>query len=74
MICVAADTTSTYLALVLIKDGESYAYSREVGKSGHSSLLMPALKELLDSHDVAPEDLDAVAVVVGPGSFTGIRA
>lgn len=73
MICIAADTASTRLVLALIKDGERFYYTREVGKSGHSSLLMPSVKQLMEEHSVTPDMLDAVAVNVGPGSFTGIR-
>lgn len=73
MICIAVDTTSSKLILALIKDGDIFCRTQEVGKSGHSSLLMPAIKELLDAHGVNPDMLDTVAVNVGPGSFTGIR-
>lgn len=67
------DTTSSKLALALIKGEDMFCLSREVGKSGHSALLLPAIDELMKENGVAPETLDAVAVNVGPGSFTGIR-
>ncbi len=73
MICVAVDTTSEKLLLALIKGDETHCRAQYVGKSGHSALLMPAVKQLLDENGVSPRDLDAVAVNVGPGSFTGIR-
>ncbi len=73
MTCLAIDTTSSLLALALIKDGETFCLTREVGKSGHSALLLPAIDELFKEHGVTPEMLDTVAVNVGPGSFTGIR-
>lgn len=73
MICIAADTTSSKLILALLKDGEIFCHTQEVGKSGHSSLLMPAIKRLMDANGVSPDMLDTVAVNVGPGSFTGIR-
>ena len=70
---LAVDTTSSSLIIALI-DGEGvHTVSREVGKSGHSSILTPEIKSLMESRGLAPTDLDVVAAVVGPGSFTGIR-
>ena len=40
----------------------------------HSAFLMSTIKEILKSHDLLPQDLDAVGTNIGPGSFTGIRA
>ena len=37
------------------------------------SALIPACKHALDDMGVAPDELDGIAAVVGPGSFTGIR-
>lgn len=70
---LAVDTTSTTFTAVLIDDAKTLATSFEVGKSGHSSLILPTISELMDMGDIKPADLDCVAVVVGPGSFTGIR-
>jgi tRNA threonylcarbamoyladenosine biosynthesis protein TsaB len=38
-----------------------------------SSTLIPALEALLAEKGMTAQDLDAVAVSIGPGSFTGIR-
>lgn len=73
MICLAIDSASTVLSLALIKGDETFCFSQEMGKSGHSARLVPAIDELLKAHDVTPDMLEVVAVNVGPGSFTGIR-
>ena len=39
----------------------------------HSEQLMPTIDMLLGSAGLEPADVDAVAVSIGPGSFTGIR-
>ena len=39
----------------------------------HEETVMPAVDELLESTGLTPADLTALAVDVGPGSFTGVR-
>lgn len=39
----------------------------------HGKLLIPALEKLLTKARWQPEDIDLVAVDVGPGSYTGLR-
>lgn len=73
MNCLAIDTTNTRLTVVLLRDNQVIYREIEVGKSGHSALLMPTVDEVLKEGGVDVNELDAVAAVVGPGSFTGIR-
>ena len=70
---LAIDTTSTGFSIALVKNGEMFSYTKEIGKSGHSATLMPSVKAMLDEHEVDVNDIDVIGVVVGPGSFTGIR-
>ncbi len=71
--CLAIDTTSTKLTAVVIKDDTTFCREIEVGKSGHSGLLMPTVDSVLKEAGLSANDLNAVCAVVGPGSFTGIR-
>lgn len=73
MNCLAVDTTNMRLTVVLLKGEERFCRELEVGKSGHSSLLMPTVDEVLKEAELDACNLDAIACVVGPGSFTGIR-
>ena len=43
-------------------------------KSYHSAYLISTIKELLKASNKTPKDIDAIAINIGPGSFTGIRA
>lgn len=39
----------------------------------YSAQLVPEVRELLTAHGISAGDLDAIVIVNGPGSFTGIR-
>ena len=39
----------------------------------HSERLIPSIAFLLEQHRLQPQDLDGLAVDIGPGSFTGLR-
>lgn len=67
------DTSSRMLTAGAIFDGRLVSRSFDAGKSGHTALLMPTLDEILGECGAKPADFGAVGVVVGPGSFTGIR-
>lgn len=64
---------------LLLPDGE--VLEREVGSpllpggrpSGHGRMLIPKIEEVLAEAGVAREELGAIAVSLGPGSYTGIR-
>ena len=43
-------------------------------KNYHSAYLISTIVEMLKKEDLKPKDLDCVAIDIGPGSFTGIRA
>jgi len=45
----------------------------EIAGKTYSALLVPKIKELLEAQQCSPQNLECVAVVNGPGSFTGIR-
>ena len=43
-------------------------------KNYHSAYLISTIVEILKNHNLEPKDLDCIAIDIGPGSFTGIRA
>ncbi len=69
------DTTSKTLMVGISEAGEMKATRREAAQSHryHSAILVPTIQELLDKMGLKSSDLTALAVNIGPGSFTGIR-
>ena len=43
-------------------------------KNYHSAYLISTIVDILKANSLEPKDLDCIAIDVGPGSFTGIRA
>ena len=43
-------------------------------KNYHSAYLISTLVEILKANNLSPKDIDCIAIDIGPGSFTGIRA
>jgi len=43
-------------------------------KNYHSAYLISTIVEILKEHHLEPKDLYCIAIDIGPGSFTGIRA
>jgi tRNA threonylcarbamoyladenosine biosynthesis protein TsaB len=71
---LAAIDTATRWAGLALYDGETVrAEACWQSRNNHSVELMPALERMLAQQGVGPEHLAAVAVAMGPGSFTGLR-
>lgn len=69
------DTTTSHLMLAL-GDSERLLVAQNVSCESHryhSALMIPAIQDMLAEKDLTVQDLQAIAVNVGPGSFTGIR-
>jgi tRNA threonylcarbamoyladenosine biosynthesis protein TsaB len=66
--------TSTKTCSIALTDGEKIRdeISLHLGLS-HSEKLIPLIDEILKRNGKAIEDIDGIAVSIGPGSFTGIR-
>jgi len=68
------DTSTKSCNLGLIEDEDVLIeYTINGLKKKHSSILLPAIKDLLETIDLKIEEVDGIAVSIGPGSFTGLR-
>ena len=67
------DTSGSTASVAVIDDTTLLGEYSINHKKTHSQKLMPMLDELLRSLALKPGDLDAFAISIGPGSFTGLR-
>jgi len=59
---------------VALLDGDAVLGSRIFEKGMvHGREIAPAIRDLLDAAKLRPEEIDLVAVDLGPGSYTGLR-
>jgi tRNA threonylcarbamoyladenosine biosynthesis protein TsaB len=66
------DTSGDVLSVALLRNDESYYAEMDAGLR-HSERLMAVIDGLLAMAAAKPTDLDFVACLGGPGSFTGLR-
>ncbi len=65
------DTSSEEL-IVILKQGSKILTGEKL-RGKHQETLLPQIDNLLKSVKKSPKDIDTYGVVVGPGSFTGVR-
>ena len=70
---LAIDTSSAWCSVALSLGGEPPLLRHEPVSAGASQLLLPWIDELLLQGKISLKDLDAIAIDVGPGAFTGVR-
>jgi len=71
---LAIETATRASSVALGEDGVLAAMSVRVDGRGHVEFLVPAIDFCFERAGWDPEDLDLVAVDVGPGPYTGLRA
>ena len=70
---LALDTSSAACSAALSENGKILGETVMNSALTHSQTIMPAAESLLEREKLRPSDIDLVAVVAGPGSFTGVR-
>lgn len=69
----ALDTSTKMAGIALYEKGRVVAELSWWSDNEHSKQLLPNLQRLLEMQHAGPEQVTAVAVALGPGSFNGLR-
>ena len=70
---LVTDTSSSVCSVGLFEDDKLIVKNELDNGKTHSENFMPLVEKTLNDASMTLDDLDYIAVVVGPGSFTGIR-
>ena len=70
---LAVDTSTARLGLALYEGTQVLAESLWVSRARHTVELAPALDELFRRTDIKIDQISALGVAIGPGSFTSLR-
>lgn len=67
------DTALEVASLALAQNNTLLAFAENEQQNDHASWIHTAIQQLLKEANNAPQELDAIAVAIGPGSYTGLR-
>lgn len=73
MYCLGIDTSNKNLCVLISENDCVIAKYNRFQERAHSRLLTSVIERLLDKCRLSVTQMDYLAVVTGPGSFTGIR-
>lgn len=67
------DTALEKASIMLSRNGQRIAIAENSSQKDHASWLQPSILDLSKNNEFSLDDLDAIAVTIGPGSYTGLR-
>lgn len=70
---LALDSSGLVASVAIVEDEQTVAEYTVNYKKTHSQTLLPMLDEVAKMIELDLEEIDAIAVAGGPGSFTGLR-
>lgn len=71
ILCI--DTSGEKASVALVENGICLDYKISAVQKEHASFLQPAIQEIFSKKLIELSAIDAVAVSIGPGSYTGLR-
>jgi tRNA threonylcarbamoyladenosine biosynthesis protein TsaB len=73
MLVLGINTVGDACEAALVRDAVLVAERSEPMQQGHDARLAPVVERLMRDSGTVFSSLDRIAVIVGPGSFTGVR-
>ncbi|WP_019220672.1 tRNA (adenosine(37)-N6)-threonylcarbamoyltransferase complex dimerization subunit type 1 TsaB [Bartonella senegalensis] len=73
MLILALDTASIYCAVALTRQKSVIAHISERMNKGHAEKLIGYIAQVTNQANTTLDQVDRIAVNIGPGSFTGVR-
>lgn len=70
---IGIDSSGLVASVAILEDDKLVAEYTINNKKTHSQTLLPMLEEIVESTDLDMNEIDAIAIAAGPGSFTGLR-
>jgi tRNA threonylcarbamoyladenosine biosynthesis protein TsaB len=67
------ETSTTVCSVSISKDGKVLNFRESSDEKSHAKMVTVFIDELVKEQNLAFSDFDAVAVSMGPGSYTGLR-
>ncbi|MFH1776727.1 MAG: tRNA (adenosine(37)-N6)-threonylcarbamoyltransferase complex dimerization subunit type 1 TsaB [Candidatus Omnitrophota bacterium] len=73
MLTVSCDTSTKFLNIVISNNTGVIASARRESRFDQAQTIFPLMQQMLTDCRLTPSDINAFAVGIGPGSFTGVR-
>lgn len=73
MTILAIESTAKAASVALCEEGKLVSQYYQASALTHSRTLLAMAEDMLKNLEMKLDDVDAVAVAIGPGSFTGVR-
>jgi tRNA threonylcarbamoyladenosine biosynthesis protein TsaB len=70
---LAIETSSNVCSVAVWRNGKVLSVKESSEKNAHSKTLTLMIQELLAKYEISKKNIDAIAVSMGPGSYTGLR-
>lgn len=73
MLLLNIDTATDTASVCLSQNGKVLAITTSHQQKNHASFLQPAIKQIVQQCNINLQQIDAIGVTYGPGSYTGLR-